>query len=130
MELKSAQENISRFSNYNAFISTSSPEEAGSLVAVKDNIDVKGTVTTAGGKHLEKEPVEDAAIIKSLRRAEVAFIGKANMHEYAFGVTNENVHWGICRNPHDYDRVPGGSSGGSAVAVGLEMCDWAIGTDT
>jgi Asp-tRNA(Asn)/Glu-tRNA(Gln) amidotransferase A subunit family amidase len=52
------------------------------------------------------------------------------MHEYAFGVTNHNVHYGIARNPVDPTRVPGGSSGGSAVAVGLGLCDWAIGTDT
>lgn len=104
---------------------------SGDLVAVKDNIDVAGMVTTAGGKHLPDEPADhDAPVVAALRAAGARVIGKANMHEYAFGVTNHNVHYGIARNPHDENRVPGGSSGGSAIAVALGLCDWAVGTDT
>jgi aspartyl-tRNA(Asn)/glutamyl-tRNA(Gln) amidotransferase subunit A len=57
-------------------------------------------------------------------------VGKTNLHEFAYGVTSTNVHYGNVLNPHDPDRVAGGSSGGSAVAVAAQMCDWAIGSDT
>jgi aspartyl-tRNA(Asn)/glutamyl-tRNA(Gln) amidotransferase subunit A len=57
-------------------------------------------------------------------------VGKANLHEFAYGVTSVNPHYGPVRNPHDPSRVAGGSSGGSAVAVAAGMCDWAIGSDT
>ncbi|MCU1615050.1 MAG: hypothetical protein JWO98_2590 [Frankiales bacterium] len=117
--------------HYGAYISLNEECEAGTLVAVKDNIDVEGLVTTAGGRHLSPEPAAaDAPIISAIKRAGCTVIGKANLHEYAFGVTNHNVHHGVARNPLDDTRVPGGSSGGSAVAVGLGLCDWAIGTDT
>jgi aspartyl-tRNA(Asn)/glutamyl-tRNA(Gln) amidotransferase subunit A len=119
--------------HYGGFISLSDDPGSGSapLVAVKDNIDVAGMVTTAGGRHLPPVPAEsDAPIVAALRAAGGHVVGKANMHEYAFGVTNDNPHFGFARNPHDDQRVPGGSSGGSAVVVGLGLCDWAIGTDT
>jgi aspartyl-tRNA(Asn)/glutamyl-tRNA(Gln) amidotransferase subunit A len=57
-------------------------------------------------------------------------VGKANLHEFAYGVTSVNPHYGAVRNPHDIERVAGGSSGGSAVAVAAGMCDWAVGSDT
>ena len=57
-------------------------------------------------------------------------VGKTNLHEFAYGVTSVNPHYGAVRNPHDPSRVAGGSSGGSAVAVAAGMCDWAIGSDT
>ncbi|MCU1570164.1 MAG: Asp-tRNAAsn/Glu-tRNAGln amidotransferase subunit and related amidase [Naasia sp.] len=117
--------------SYNGFISLNEQAESGELVAVKDNIDVQGMVTTAGGRHLPARAADkDAPIIASLRAAGAQVIGKANMHEYAFGVTNDNVHFGAARNPHDPTRVPGGSSGGSAVVASLGLCDWAIGSDT
>ena len=116
---------------YGAYISLNEDCEPGALVAVKDNIDVEGLVTTAGGRHLPSEPAaSDAPIISAIKKAGCTVIGKASLHEYAFGVTNHNVHYGVARNPLDDTRVPGGSSGGSAVAVGLGLCDWAIGTDT
>lgn len=115
----------------NAFISRSSEKGRGESVAVKDLIDVRGMVTTAGGIILPEEPAaEDAPVIARLRRAGCVFAGKANLHEFAYGVTNVNPHYGTARNPHDPTRVAGGSSGGSAVAVAAEMCDWAIGSDT
>ena len=57
-------------------------------------------------------------------------VGKTNLHEFAYGVTSVNPHYGAVRNPHDPRRVAGGSSGGSAVAVAAGMCDWAVGSDT
>ena len=115
----------------NAFISRSSDKGKGEAVAVKDLVDIRGMVTTAGGIILPKEAAaEDAPVIARLRRAGCVFVGKANLHEFAYGVTNVNPHYGTALNPHDPGRVSGGSSGGSAVAVAAEMCDWAIGSDT
>lgn len=125
---------IEEFAKYCAVISVDErldDSESGDLVAVKDNVDVAGMVTTAGGKHLPSDPGDhDAPVVAALRAAGARVIAKANMHEYAFGVTNHNVHYGVARNPHDENRVPGGSSGGSAIAVALGLCDWAMGTDT
>jgi Asp-tRNA(Asn)/Glu-tRNA(Gln) amidotransferase A subunit family amidase len=115
----------------NAFISRSNEAGRGEAVAVKDLVDVAGMVTTAGGIILPEIPAtEDAPVVARLRRAGCVVVGKANLHEFAYGVTNINPHYGTARNPHDPNRVSGGSSGGSAVAVAAEMCDWAIGSDT
>jgi aspartyl-tRNA(Asn)/glutamyl-tRNA(Gln) amidotransferase subunit A len=115
----------------NAFISTSDEHGEGDRVAVKDLVDVKGMVTTAGGIILPRVPAtRDAPVIERLRQAGCVIVGKANLHEFAYGVTNVNPHYGPARNPHDPGRVSGGSSGGSAVAVAARMCDWAIGSDT
>ena len=114
-----------------AFISLSEEEGEGTVVAVKDLVDVRGTVTTAGGILLPDEPAgDDAPVIKRMREHGCVMVGKANLHEWAFGVTSSNPHYGFVRNPHDPSRVPGGSSGGSAVAVATGMCDWAVGSDT
>jgi aspartyl-tRNA(Asn)/glutamyl-tRNA(Gln) amidotransferase subunit A len=69
-------------------------------------------------------------VVKKLRDNGCVIVGKTNLHEWAFGVTSSNPHYGAVRNPHDIERVAGGSSGGSAVAVAAGMCDWAVGTDT
>src|SRR5690242_867960 len=115
----------------NAFISKADVEGDGERVAVKDLIDVKGMVTTAGGIILPKIPAaEDAPVIARLRAAGCLFVGKTNLHEFAYGVTNINPHYGNALNPRDPTRVAGGSSGGSAVAVATGQCDWAIGSDT
>ncbi len=115
----------------NAFISMSDERGSGDRVAVKDLVDVKGMVTTAGGIILPDVPAaDDAPVIKRLREAGCVVVGKANLHEFAYGVTSINPHYGTVRNPHDPSRVAGGSSGGSAVAVATGMCDWAIGSDT
>ena len=106
-------------------------EGEGTVVAVKDLVDVRGTVTTAGGILLPNEPAkEDAPVIKRMREHGCVMVGKANLHEWAFGVTSGNPHFGAVRNPHDRSRVPGGSSGGSAAAVAAGLCDWAVGSDT
>jgi aspartyl-tRNA(Asn)/glutamyl-tRNA(Gln) amidotransferase subunit A len=109
----------------------SSEEGSGTVVAVKDLVDVAGMVTTAGAVILPRAPAaEDAPVVRRLRGEGCVIVGKTNLHEFAYGVTSVNPHYGAVRNPHDLDRVAGGSSGGSAVAVAAGMCDWAVGTDT
>ena len=131
MDLEKARERILERADLNAFISVSAEEGSGTVVAVKDLIDVAGMVTTAGAVILPREPaVEDAPVVKRLRSEGCVIVGKANLHEFAYGVTSINPHYGAVRNPHDIARVAGGSSGGSAVAVAAGMCDWAVGTDT
>ncbi|HXC77653.1 MAG TPA: amidase [Candidatus Acidoferrum sp.] len=131
MELERARRRILERADLNAFISVSAEEGIGTVVAVKDLVDVEGMVTTGGGIILPSEPAaEDAPVIRRLRQAGCVMVGKANLHEFAYGVTSVNPHYGPVRNPHDVTRVAGGSSGGSAVAVAAGMCDWAVGSDT
>jgi aspartyl-tRNA(Asn)/glutamyl-tRNA(Gln) amidotransferase subunit A len=131
VSLTEARSRIAALARLNAFISVSTEVGSGPIVAVKDLIDVKGLVTTAGGKQLPDKAAEsDAAVIARLRLYDTVVIGKTNLHEFAYGSTSENPHYGPVRNPHDETRIAGGSSGGSAVAVAAAMCDWAIGTDT
>jgi aspartyl-tRNA(Asn)/glutamyl-tRNA(Gln) amidotransferase subunit A len=131
VDLREARRRIEERADLCAFISTSTEEGAGEVVAVKDLIDVAGMVTTAGGIILPNEPAQrDAAVVERIRRAGCLIAGKTNLHEFAYGVTSANPHYGTVRNPHDPGRVAGGSSGGSAVAVAAGMCDWAIGSDT
>jgi aspartyl-tRNA(Asn)/glutamyl-tRNA(Gln) amidotransferase subunit A len=126
-----ARRRIAAASGLNAFISVSNEDGPGPVVAVKDLIDVAGMVTTGGGTILPDSPAaRDAPCIRALRDSGALVIGKTNLHEWALGPTSSNPHYGFVRNPHDTDRIPGGSSGGSAVAVAAALCDWAIGTDT
>lgn len=104
---------------------------AGVPIAIKDLIDVAGIPTTAGAHRLfHTHPARDAILVGRLRAAGAVLIGKTNLHEWAYGVTNVNVHHGPARNPWDLTRIPGGSSGGSAVAVAAGLCAGAVGTDT
>jgi aspartyl-tRNA(Asn)/glutamyl-tRNA(Gln) amidotransferase subunit A len=115
----------------NVFISLTDEKGSGDRVAVKDLVDVQGTVTTAGGIILPNVPAtDDAPVIARLRRFGCVIVGKANLHEFAYGVTSVNPHYGAVLNPHDQTRVAGGSSGGSAAAVAARMCDWSVGSDT
>ncbi|MCS7109874.1 MAG: amidase [Candidatus Caldarchaeum sp.] len=103
----------------------------GLTVAVKDVFDVRGFPTTAGSKLLAHHiPDDNANAVDILLSNGAALNGKTNLHEFAFGVSNINPHYGPCLNPYDTSRVSGGSSGGSAVAVALGMCDVGLGTDT
>ena len=131
MDLEEARRRIREHADLNAFISVSSETGIGTVVAVKDLVDVAGMVTTGGGIILPNVPAaDDAPVVKSIRTHGCVVVGKANLHEFAYGVTSVNPHYGAVRNPHDPSRVAGGSSGGSAVAVAMKMCDWAIGSDT
>ena len=100
-------------------------------ISLKDLIDLKGTATTAASRvrdgHIARG---DAPIVTELRHAGAVFVGKTNLHEFAFGTTNEDSAFGPARNPYDPKRSPGGSSGGSAVSVVTGMALATIGTDT
>ena len=103
----------------------------GMPIALKDIICVEGTRSTAGSNFFSTEsPQFDAALVSKLRDAGAIIIGKTNLHEFAFGVTTENPHFGATANPWDTSRVPGGSSGGSAAAVVVGCCAGALGSDT
>jgi len=100
-------------------------------ISVKDLLDVRGTPTTAASRVREGRVAErDAAAIANLRQAGGVFVGKTNLHEFAFGTTNEDSAFGPARNPHDPTRSPGGSSGGSAASLVAGMALTTIGTDT
>ncbi|HLJ61893.1 MAG TPA: amidase [bacterium] len=126
-----ARVRIRELSHFNAFISVTAEEGEGPVVAVKDLVRVRGTVTTGGGAILPNiVDADDAPVIARMRTHGCVVVGKANLHEWAFGVTSGNPHYGAVLNPRDPRRIPGGSSGGSAAAVALGMCDWAVGSDT
>jgi aspartyl-tRNA(Asn)/glutamyl-tRNA(Gln) amidotransferase subunit A len=100
-------------------------------ISLKDNIYTKDIPTTAGSKILKDfVPQRDAVVVTQLREAGVVLLGKTNLHEFAYGVTTNNPHFGPTRNPWDLARIPGGSSGGSAAAVAAGLCYGSIGTDT
>lgn len=100
-------------------------------VALKDNIWTRNLRTTMGSL-IQRDfvPIEDATVVRKLRRAGAIVLGKTNLHEFAYGVTSENPHYGPVRNPWKLDRIAGGSSGGSAAAVAAGLCTAAIGSDT
>src|SRR5690242_5288701 len=131
MDTAESRVRLGRHEELHAFISLTSEEGPGPCIAVKDNIAVRGCVTTAGSVVLPNEPeTEDAPAIACVRKRGVSVVGKANLHEWACGVTGANPHYGTVRNPRDTDRIAGGSSSGSAAAVAAGLCDWAVGTDT
>jgi aspartyl-tRNA(Asn)/glutamyl-tRNA(Gln) amidotransferase subunit A len=100
-------------------------------LSLKDLIDVEGLPTTAGSL-VRKDMIaaSDAVVTRRLREAGAVFVGKTNLHEFAFGTTSEDSGFGPARNPHDPTRSPGGSSGGSGIAVATGMSFGSIGTDT
>lgn len=146
-----AYERIEKLADLNAFISLTQeaalakaealdraaqngeplPPLAGTVVAIKDNMVMRGVKTTAGSKILYNYiPPYTATVVERLEAAGVLIVGKANCDEFAMGSSNENSAYGVVKNPWDRERVPGGSSGGSAVAVASGMAMVALGSDT
>jgi aspartyl-tRNA(Asn)/glutamyl-tRNA(Gln) amidotransferase subunit A len=100
-------------------------------LALKDNLYFKDKVTTMSSKiHKNFVSDVDATVVEKLRNAGVIYTGKLSMHEYAWGITNNNPHYGAVRNPWDLEKIPGGSSGGSGAAVASGASVASLGTDT
>src|SRR5215813_4202719 len=100
-------------------------------LSLKDNIPTAGIPTTVGSKFLKEfVPERDAHIAAKVKEAGAILLGKTNLHEFAYGVTTNNPHYGATKNPWDTSRIPGGSSGGAAAAVAAGLCVAAVGTDT
>jgi aspartyl-tRNA(Asn)/glutamyl-tRNA(Gln) amidotransferase subunit A len=100
-------------------------------IALKDNIDTAGVLTSAGSElFASRTPEDDATVVTRLEQAGAIVLGKTNMHEFAYGASSAVTYYGPVRNPWNLDRIPGGSSGGSAAAVTARLCAGALGTDT
>ena len=108
------------------------PPLAGVPYAVKNLFDIAGVTTLAGAKVNADNPAAaaDAHLVERMHEAGAVLVGALNMDEHAYGFTCENTHYGATRNPHDPARVSGGSSGGSAAAVGAGLVALSLGSDT
>jgi len=120
-----------RTDDLNAFLAVPERPAEGISLAVKDLFDTAGLRTTYGSAVFRDHvPGRTATAVTRLEEAGYALVGKTNLHEFAYGVTSENEHYGDVRNPLDRTRIPGGSSGGSAAALASGLADAALGTDS
>jgi aspartyl-tRNA(Asn)/glutamyl-tRNA(Gln) amidotransferase subunit A len=116
---------------YRAFLAVPEEVPPGTPLAVKDLIDTAGLTTTYGSAIFRDHvPERSAACVAVLEEAGYAVMGKTNLHEFAYGVTSDNPHFGAVVNPLDARRIPGGSSGGNGAALAAGLCDLAVGTDS
>lgn len=107
------------------------PPLAGIPISLKDLFDVEGQVSTYGGRHFKNHyPAQSATVVKKLQAAGAIIVGKTNLHEYAYGTTTENPHFGNTKNPWNRSKIPGGSSGGSSVSIVSGTALGSLGTDT
>lgn len=103
----------------------------GMAISVKDNLDTAGTRTTRGSAFFDNHvPNTDSTVVQRLKAAGAVIVGKDNMHEFAFGGTTQNPHFGLGHNPWNVAAIPGGSSGGSGISVAAGFAEAALGTDT
>jgi aspartyl-tRNA(Asn)/glutamyl-tRNA(Gln) amidotransferase subunit A len=115
----------------NAFLARPDEPPEGIALGVKDLFDTAGLVTTYGSAIFRDHvPERTAEAVRRLEEAGYAVVGKTNLHEFAYGITSENEHFGDVVNPLDRSRIPGGSSGGSAAALAAGLCYAALGTDS
>ena len=123
--IRQAEEAEKKFKNGSATKMTGIP------IAIKDNILVGGKIVSAGSKILENYRASyDATVVKILKKEGAILLGRTNMDEFAMGSSTQTSYYGVSRNPYDPSRVPGGSSGGSAIAVAADMALTALGTET
>jgi aspartyl-tRNA(Asn)/glutamyl-tRNA(Gln) amidotransferase subunit A len=116
---------------YRAFLAVPDEAPAGIPLAVKDLIDTAGLVTTYGSAIFRVHvPERTATSVARLQEAGYSVVGKTNLHEFAYGITSDNPHYGAVLNPLDPSRVPGGSSGGNGAALAAGLCEVALGTDS
>jgi len=119
------------YDEYNAFLAVVDEPGAGVTLGVKDLFDTAGIVTTYGSAIFrEHVPEQTAEAVARLEAAGYAIAGKTNLHEFAYGITSDNPHFGAVVNPVDSGRIPGGSSGGSAATLAAGLCEAALGTDS
>ena len=129
--IEAVEPKVRAFARINSSPKSASGRLAGIPVLIKDNICVKGEETTCASRILAGfRPPYDATVVRKLKDAGASLIGKANMDEFAFGSSCETSCYGPTRNPWDLDRIPGGSSGGSAAAVAADETILALGSDT
>ena len=130
-DIATGEANQSSMKTENASVSAPATTLRNIPFAIKDLFETRGMKTTAGSLFFKDYiPGEDAAVVQKLKAAGAIIMGKTNTHEIALGVTTVNPHFGVTRNPWDPNRISGGSSGGSAVAVATGMSLAALGTDT
>jgi aspartyl-tRNA(Asn)/glutamyl-tRNA(Gln) amidotransferase subunit A len=116
---------------YRAFLAVPDEAPTGVRLAVKDLIDTAGLVTTYGSVIFRDHvPERTASSVLLLEEAGYGIVGKTNLHEFAYGITSDNPHFGAVVNPLDPGRIPGGSSGGNGAALAAGLCEVALGTDS